>query len=222
MPITTLTKPAYPSVPQLPGVPSLPRALNQNAAIVGITARVSSVLAIASALTKPIWGVYNSSHMRVLEPDSIVEVKYAPDTKVMAFPVQEGAFASYNKVNMPNEVSVRMTLAGSVALRTAFINSVEQMIRSLNLYSVITPERTFIRLNPVSYTWDRKTPKESRFLDITLHFIEIRTVQANVTSTGALSALTADKVQDPSSSSSVNTGNASPAPVPSVLSKSIP
>jgi hypothetical protein len=222
MPLLVIPKPPFPNVPALPGVPNLARYQQQTAKVTGITANISSSLAIVSSLNKPVWGVFDSSHAQILNPDSVVEISYIADTKVMAFPVQEGTFANYNKVNLPNEVSVRMTVAGSVAIRTAFTNQVESIMRSLNLYSVITPERTYLNMNAYSYTWDRKTAKDSRFLDITIKFIEVRKVKANVTSSSSLRAITVGECQDAASCSSVNTGNASPSAIASAFAKSIP
>ena len=58
------------------------------------------------------WGVYSLSGSLVFDVDSCVDLKFSNKAKVSTFPVEQGAFASYNKVNVPNSVKVRLAVGG--------------------------------------------------------------------------------------------------------------
>jgi len=97
------------------GVPSL---LSGKASSV-----VSSVLAInADKITTRVtqsWGIFNSKSKQVLNSDSFVNVNFTNSTKVANYPVEQGGFESYNKVNNPSTVSVTLSKGGTAASREA-------------------------------------------------------------------------------------------------------
>ena len=55
------------------------------------------------------WGIFDQSGDPVITADTIVEVGYRREYRISDFPVEEGSFASYNKVQTPYDVRVTCT-----------------------------------------------------------------------------------------------------------------
>lgn len=156
----------------MPGVP----ALNRSAltAILGLSsvARVAGI--INSAIATPVWGIFDKSGNEVLFPDSFLGIEYKNGSRVSDYPVEKGAFASYNKVDTPWDIRIRMAIGGSVEARAAFLATVETMLHSTTLYDIATPEIPFINgtLDNVDYRRDSKNGVS--LLTVELMFTEVR------------------------------------------------
>jgi hypothetical protein len=104
----------FPNVPSLPGVPQVPRS----AAFTPTEVTTLGVDAISSKLWEASqapaqWGIFTTDLSRqIVTPDSVVDFNVRPQWEVSTFPVQDGTFASYNKVKVPAEYVVRMTKGG--------------------------------------------------------------------------------------------------------------
>jgi hypothetical protein len=173
----------FPNVPQLPGVPPVVRALGGyvTLATAAFTA-ISHILSQASQVAN-IWGVFDADNNLVLAPDSIREFDVRAEWRVSNYPVQQGSFATYDKVTMPAEYSVRMAKGGSVDERQAFQSQVEAVAASTNLFTIVTPEESYSNVNVTRYEISRKEAAGAFFLVIDLFFIQIIEVAAQYSTT---------------------------------------
>lgn len=221
----------FPNVPNLPGVPQLARASNGvlNAAlpVLGAAAALGSLW--RSLLTTPQWGIFKqvpepapdasglptvtvvSRLTPVVVPDSFQDLSYKNEYDVSDVFVQDGSFATYNKVANPFEVSVRMIKGGSASDRAAFLASIEAILATTDLYYILTPERTYANINPTRLEVTRRGSSAAFFLtEVDLFFREIRSETPQYTTT-AVSLLNA---QNPSAQDPQNNGVVNPvAPV---------
>lgn len=125
----------------------------------------------------------------VVMPDNIVEFGYRNEWNVSDYPVQDGSFASYNKVNNPFEVTLRMTKGGSVSDRQDFLEQIDAIAGTLDLYQIVTPEKTYENCNVIRYEVSRRGVKGAYFLEeVDLVVREIRTVDAQYTTTAVNTA----------------------------------
>jgi hypothetical protein len=95
-------------------------------------------------LGQPQWGIFGSTGATVFVPDAVISVEYAHDYKVSDYPQEQGAFQSYNKVQVPYQHKVTFAVG---AARAAFLNAIEAAVGSLNLYTVVTPEISYPSVN---------------------------------------------------------------------------
>jgi hypothetical protein len=228
----------FPDVPALPGVPALVRSANIPPAIqIGLGA-VQGIL--ATALQSPVqWGVFDSSGNQlgasgagsggvlaaigaaalaaVLGPTTPTlandSTEYSKEMKTASFPVEQGGFANYNKVEMPGEPVVTLIIDGasSVSQRSAFLAAIDAATKSTNRYSVVTPEVTYTNQSINRYTYRRTAQQGATLLKVELSLSEIRQVSAALTMASASSLANA---QNPAAQPSVNNGMAQPAAVP--------
>lgn len=204
----------FPNVPKAPGVPQVNRSSlfpNTTPPALG-TALALGRLALALTRSSG-WGIYldtsdediaewrRENALRpaddqlarptvvdnrppVLVPDSFRDFAIRQDWSVTTAPTEQGGFASYNKVNNPFELMVRMTKGGSLRERTNFIEKLDTITRSLRLYKIVTPEKTYLRCNVVRYEVTRKEASGAYFLaEVDLFFTEIRSVTSEYTNT---------------------------------------
>lgn len=231
-----VTKPKYPDVPKLPGVPQLVRATTAiQAAVLPVVNLGAGIAQLALSITaKPKWGIYKyvaPSHPTpvatpadgeleeivitatrkpqapVIEPDSIFRIGYEQEYTLPSNPIQDGSFATFNKIATPYEIQLRMIKGGSLSDRAKFLDDLETVGSSLDLYRILTPERTYQPVNISSFSLNREGREGAYFfteVDITVK--EIRQVKAQYSSVGSSGDATTANAQDPSALPTTNLG----------------
>jgi hypothetical protein len=210
MPLPIIPAAPFPNVPALPGVPQLVRSLLfPPSPLPSIGSQASSGL-WASSGELPTWGVFDSSGTQVIDPDNIFSLSNRNEWRLLDYPVQDGAFASFNKVIVPFEVSVRMTKGGSQSDRSAFLDQIEAIAGDLNLYDILTPEVTYTDVNITRYELTRRSAEGAFFLEVDLFFRQILQVAAQYST----SAANTQNAQNPAAVPPDNTGLVQSQPAP--------
>jgi hypothetical protein len=167
----------------IPGLPQLPPSA-ATPIIATIASEAISALLWQASQSPPAWGVFDDQGNQVVFPDSVLEFSHRQDSNISNFPVQEGQFASYNKVVLPYEVQLRFSKGGSQSDRTQFLQDIQNLWESIDLYTVVTPERTYPNMNLERYELTRRGPKGAYFLtEVDLYFLQIIPVTAQYTTT---------------------------------------
>lgn len=176
--------PEFPTVFPFPGVPPL------DAPIGGFPSLAAPVLALADAaglsnlLGLPQWGIFQQDGSPVLVADAVASVEYVRDYRISDYPQQQGAFASYNKVQTPYQSKVTFLCAQS---RFAFLNTVEAACASLDLVVIVTPEVTYPSANLIHYGIRPRTSSGG----VTMVQVDVWCEEVRVTAGAALSASSA-------------------------------
>lgn len=148
-----------------------------------------------------------ASNPPVLVPDSFRTFTFKNEWSVTDAPTEDGGFASYNKVNNPFEVVLRMTKSGSRRDRTEFLEKLDAIARSLDLYKVVTPERTYYSLNVIRYEIRRDEARGAFWMsEIDVYFREIRSVTSEYIASGASTTF----ARTPGAAPIVNNGTVQP------------
>lgn len=224
----------YPNVPQLPGVPQVNRS---NAFPASTPPQLGGVLALGrlaqAFFQKNVWGIFRdhsdeeperdpetgeilpvltvSAEPPVIVPDSFRTFNYKSEFDVTDAPTEQGGFASYNKVNNPYELVVRLTKSSSRRARAEFLETLESISRSLNLYKVVTDVRVYERLNIVRYEIRRDEARGAHWLnEVDVYFREIRLVRSEYSNTATNTA----NAKSPGAAPTANVGSVQPV-VPS-------
>lgn len=173
-----------------------------------------------AAKSAPVWGVFDGTGQQVLSPDSIMDFNYRSEFRVSDYPVQAGQFANYNKVTVPYEIPIRMVKGSSLDERTAFVTNCEFVVASLDLYTVITPERTYVGVNPTRLEISRRETAGAFFIEAEMFFRQIQQVTPQYSSTVSAAANTSN-AQLPSAQPVTSLGLVQPLPIPSATSQII-
>ena len=190
----------FPNIPDFPGVPSLPRSVTIPTTLgqlinLGLDALQQAVF---------IWGVYDESGARALEPDSFMGLDERNDAPVSNHPVEKGSFSAYNKVQTPFDCRVRLVFGGDKQSRAAALAKIDQMLNSVELFSVVTPEKTYLNVNLINKDMRRHARDGVSMLTVDLWFAEIRLTPAAEYSSP----------KDPSGADPVSDGQVQAIPVP--------
>lgn len=178
--------------------------------------------AVSQQTAKPVYGLFlvdaDGIPQIVLEPDSFIGYSYSNESRISQYPQEAGAFQQYNKVDTPFDTRVTMTKGGKTSEVALFIQKAESLVHAtdLNLYTLITPERTYNSVNISKVSHDHKPGHGASMVTVDLHLLEIRVTAtalyantASPTNSGNLS-----QSKQPSSSDPKQAGTVQPAPAP--------
>jgi hypothetical protein len=192
----------FPNVPKLPGVPSLPRSPKvPTLARAGLGIVQGALWRIFQVDTQ--WGIFDSKGVALGDPlglGGIVggaleaaglastlstnAVDYTKETKVSDFPLEQGSFASYNKVEAAAAPVVTLCFTGSESDRRTFLEAIDVAVKSTELYSVVTPEATYIDYSVERYNYSRRSSKGATLLLVEISLREIRQVSSQYAQSG--------------------------------------
>lgn len=190
----------FPVVPVYPGVPSLPRLLG-NVIPPGVSAGLGLAGALLGAMlqSQTSWGIFDSNGNPIWGQSGLTlasavsnllgsspvlstnALEYQKEMRVSEAPVEEGGFASYNKVELPGRPVVTYCLAGSESDRGSFLNAIDAACKTTDLYSVVTPEATYIGCTLERYGYGRRHDHGATLLTVEIYLVEIRQIQAQFT-----------------------------------------
>jgi hypothetical protein len=170
----------FPDVPDVPGVPNVPRQIG------AITPDAGDELTSDSAIYNPApqWAIVDSTGDAALSPDSVVELEYRGEMRICSHPVEQGSFASYNKIAVPFDVRVVLSCNGNGPMsRDQFLSAIETMRESTDLVSIVTPDDVYQNCNLVHVDYRRDARQGVSLILVQLWFQEVRQGSSTTTST---------------------------------------
>jgi hypothetical protein len=204
----------FPDVPRVPGVPPLPRSVNAPPLVRAVLGAVQGAVWRIFE-TQSQWGIFDSKGKALGDPSKLSAVpagllqsiglgatvstgavQYVKETKISDFPLEKGSFADYNKVEMAASPVVTLCFSGNVQERKAFLNAIDAACKSTNLYSLVTPEVTYIEHAIERYDYERRNGNGAYLLIVSIGLKEIRQVSAKYVTTAVKS--TKDATATPS------------------------
>ncbi len=105
---------------------------------------------------------------------NFLDLDYKNRSTISDYPVEQGAFQSYNKVQNPFDVAVTITAGGSVANRELLLVQIESIIGSTDLFTIAMPEGSFASVNPVAYGYRRQADRGLGLLEVSILFRQVR------------------------------------------------
>ena len=139
------------AVPDVPGVPPLFGGLSP-VAIPGLV--FADVVNIAVAALGPQWGIFLGG-APVVSSDNVVSMDARQEWVIADFPIEGGAFESYDKVQRPFDVRFRFSTGGSVGARSAMIESIKSIANDFNLYMFVAPDDVWENVNVSHFDYHR-------------------------------------------------------------------
>lgn len=200
----------FPNVPQLPGVPQLARLALAVSVTLPLLSRQAAI-PVFHASPAPVWGILDAVGNPVLVPDSFLAFGKRNEYDVSKYPVQKGGFSTFNKVFRPFEIPLRLSKGGTQSDREQFLNTLDDISGDTNLYTILTPEKTYPSVNITrSEIYRRGSSGAYFFAEVDISFIEIRQVTAQYSST----AMDTANAKDPDALPAVSQGLVQPGVVP--------
>lgn len=159
-------------VPNVPGVPPLLQPAGAPA--IALPTLLTTDSATVGSQFPEQWGVFDQGGSPVIIFDTVVKVEYRQGWVIADFPLEQGAFESYDKVQTPYDVRIRFAAGKNVENRKALIQSVKERAGDLNLYTVITPEDVLPSVNVQHFDYVRTRENGLGVLQLELWLLQIR------------------------------------------------
>lgn len=184
MALPTQTPPLYPNVPPSSGVPAVFRSAAQ-AIPLGIITVAADAAQVFRMFQAPEWGLFNKGGQPIAVADSVVSIDFRREARISDYPLEQGAFETYDKVQMPFDVRVRFAVTNSVDLpglgslgmssyRKDFLAAIDLAFKSLDLFTVITPDATYPSVNITHYDYRREGRNGATLLVVDVWCQEVR------------------------------------------------
>ena len=185
-----------PAVFNSPGVPPLTSYLTGT-----IILLASDLISFLTSSFGPQWGLFQNG-VSVIEADSVISLEYKQTWTISDYPVEQGSFESYDKVQMPFTARLRFATGGSPTDRQDFLDSIAAIAGTLQLFDVYTPEETYRSVCIESYDYSRAAQRGVGLIVVDITCVEIRVnASSNFSNT-----------KQPSGSAQVGTGNTQAVP----------
>jgi hypothetical protein len=126
---------------------------------------------VANGFTNPL-GLASGAGSKM--PDSIVSMDYKREYKISDAPQELGAFQSYNKVQRPATIHLRLAKGGSAADRNAFIAWIESQAAGTKLLAIQTPEQTYGGYCIQDFDYRKSSTDGAGIAVVDVEFLQIR------------------------------------------------
>ena len=163
------------SVADINGVPPVAFARGFGGAISLLSADVSPLPSAPAGAAQ--WGLFLGG-APVIVAESVVGLEFRKESLIADYPVEQGAFASYNKVKAPFDVRLRFASGKDPAARAALIASIDAIADDLNLYDAVTPEKVYTNVNVAHHDYHRAARNGVGLLVADVWCLQIQVVAA--------------------------------------------
>lgn len=106
---------------------------------------------------------------------SFIDVEYKQDWPISDYPVEQGGFQSYDKVQLPFAFRVRLAVSGNAAVLQTFLSSIQSIANDVSgLYTIVTPSQIYQSCTVTHYDYQRRAEQGVSLLIVDLWFIQVR------------------------------------------------
>lgn len=130
---------------------------------------------------KGTWNIYNADGETAVPFDTFFSVSFSNESKITTHPTEPNGFFAYNKVQSPGRVEVTLGLTGNTISRSGVITALDELIKSTDLVSIVTPEKTFVDYSLESFDYSRESGNGIDRLVVKLSLMEIVQVSPEYT-----------------------------------------
>jgi len=194
----------YPNVPPLPGVPALSRS--NNAKFAAAALNIAGQL-LPNNLFGQGYSIIDETGASVLVPNSFISFEFRQEAKVPFYPIEQGGFQGYNKVQMPAEIRVTCAVTGiksgllqsfdvfklngaTPMSKQNFIKAVNKLITSTAVLTINTPNNNFSDYTLTHFDYRQEAKSGAVMLIAQLYFQQIIAVATTTKTTSAPSGAT--------------------------------
>ena len=127
------------------------------------------------------WLLTDEDGNPVISFTSFISAEIRCEGQAVSAPVEEGSFASYNKVNTPSEFAVSLGIQGDDAALQAALDTLTTLQAGTQLVNLVTPNAEYTSLNLEGFNYRRRREDGLGVLFVDLSLIEIKQVEARYT-----------------------------------------
>lgn len=141
------------------------------------------------------WTLMNASGDAAVTFTSFLSMELRNESLLLDGPVEEGSFATYNKIETPLEVDVSLGIQGDDAELQSTLDTLNNLQAGLELISLITPDAEYTDLNLFGFSFRRRREDGVGVLWVDLMLKSVKQVKAAYTNVRIASRKKRGKVQ---------------------------
>lgn len=123
------------------------------------------------------WHIYNAgTTTEAIALDSISEFNLRSETQLADYKIETGGFVTYDKVQKPNEIPLRLIKGGTAAERGNFLTWLEANRDETTLFDITTPETGYTNVTLVGYSMSRNSSSGATMIVADCLFQEVRLI----------------------------------------------
>ena len=149
------------------------------------------------------WRLVSESGGDALEFSSMLAISIEAGGQALTCPIEQGAFATYNKLQSPLSISLELGFGGEAYAQHAALARLERMRSGLEKVALATPYEYYPSLTLVSFSHRREPGLANHALVVNMQLTEVREVGGV---SGGARSITWPK--DPTSASPIDLGMA--------------
>lgn len=156
------------------------------------------------------WAILDAkTNAIVIQPDTVPRFEYRNEERVADYPMEQGAFASYNKVATPYQIRMVMvcsgtnftqqsvnalglSIGGQPMGRGDFLSTLDYMLDTTDLMTIVTPDATYNNATLDHYDYRKESNNGATMLIVEAWFREVRLTAGSTYSSSGLPAVTSD------------------------------
>lgn len=153
-----------------------------------------------NSLTQAEWTLLDESGATAVTFTSFIDIDYRNEGQALSYPIEQGSFANYNKVDTPLDIRVTLGLQGAESDFEYILTKLDEYKKEAVKLSVVTPSALYESMTLVTYSYKRTQDSSAGMLVVELVLNEVREVKTQVTTT------VITKPKNPTSAEKENTG----------------
>lgn len=147
--------------------------------------------------------VDSETSLSAFDFNALIQFEVRAEGMVVSSPIEQGSFASYNKVDSPNYIEVQLAKQGTDDVLQASLKTLDELQTTASKVNFVTPVTEYENYTLESYDFSMSHRDGLGVLYIRLHLIEIREVSPQYTDSKAISTANA---KNPANASTTDRG----------------
>lgn len=154
------------------GIPSIPNFIAPEV-LTNVGLSLGGAALINGVFGK-VWGIFNDFGFPILQVDSVAALEYQSNSDIAKYPVEKGAFASYNKVSMPSSCVVQFLKgSGGPLERGSVLTQIKLYEKSTVGFNIVSPEVVYLNYQITGFTYARTAQDGATMLTINVALEEV-------------------------------------------------
>lgn len=125
-----------------------------------------------------LWRIISEQGGDAVNFSSMLEFSVNAGGSALTTPIEEGSFATYNKIQSPLDISLQLAVDGDAYAQQAAVDRLEEMRNGLEKVALSTPYEYYDSLTIDSFSHRRAQGLANHALVADLHLVEVREVGA--------------------------------------------
>ena len=142
-----------------------------------------------------------------VEFSRVMDLEMTAEGKVVSTPIEQGSFASYNKVANPTGIRATLAVEGELGNLQTVVDTLFKLKDGTELVNFVTPVREYESYTVEKFSFQQAAEKGVNVLYVEITLSEIKEVEPQYTDTKA-PAITAKGAKNPANTSTIDKGRA--------------